>query len=256
LDDWDVLRAEEIEAAVTVLISMSGPKDHGLFYGTLSPAVDRFAALATDDQAEFKQALDKFVRTYSFLSQVVTFGDTKMERDYQYCRALASVIRVPVDGGGIDLGSEVELTALRIEVTSTGKISPEGESGEVVSIFGEGKGKRHEAPLEHLSKIIELLNERFGLNLSETDQLLFDQFEESWAGDHELAAQAKNNTIDNFRLVFDPKFMSTVVTRMDSNEAIFKQILDDSDFREVLAEFYVRKIYGRLRGEKPNPPPV
>jgi len=38
---------------------------------------------------------------------------------------------------------------------------------------------------------------------------------------------------------------------MDSNEAIFKQILDDPDFRDVLAEFYVRKIYERLRGEKP-----
>ena len=44
--------------------------------------------------------------------------------------------------------------------------------------------------------------------------------------------------------------MSTVVTRMDSNEAIFKQILDDPDFRDVLAEFYVRKIYERLRHEE------
>ena len=103
--------------------------------------------------------------------------------------------------------------------------------------------------MEHLSKIIEALNERFGANLSETDQLLFDQFEEGWASDQELSAQARNNTIDNFRLVFDPKFMSTIVTRMDSNEAIFKQILDDADFRDVLAEFYVQKIYKRLRQE-------
>jgi type I restriction enzyme R subunit len=250
LNDWDVFRTEEIEAAVAVLVTMSGPKDHGLFYGTLSPAVDRFEALATDDQAEFKEALDKFVRTYSFLSQVVSFGDTKLERDYRYCRALASVIRAPADDGGIDLGSEVELTALQIEATYTGKLSPESEGGEVVAIFGEGRGKRFEAPLEHLSKIIEVLNERFGLNLSETDQLLFDQFEEGWAGDQELAAQARNNTIDNFRLVFDPKFMSTVVTRMDSNEAIFKQILDDADFRDVLAEFYLRKMYERLRHEE------
>jgi len=249
LDDFDVLRSGEIEAAVAVLITMSGPKDHGLFYGALSPAVERFGALGADDQAEFKQALDKFVRTYSFLSQVVLFGDTKLERDYRYCRALASVIRAPADDGGIDLGSEVELAALRIEATYSGKLSPTSDEGEVKTIFGEGRGKRYEAPLEHLSKIIELLNERFGLNLSETDQLLFDQFEEGWAADGELAAQARSNTLDNFRLVFDPKFMSTVVTRMDSNEAIFKQILDDPDFRDVLAEFYVRKIYERLRQE-------
>jgi type I restriction enzyme R subunit len=236
-----------MEAAVALLMTMSGPKDHGLFYGALDPAVERFNATDLDDRAMFKEALDRFVRTYSFLSQIVGFGDTKMERDYLYCRALASLVRTPADDGGIDLGSEVELSHLRNEVTFSGKLSPEGEDGEVRTIFGEGLGKRYEAPTEHLSTIIDLLNERFGLDLSDADQLLFDQFEETWATDSELGAQARNNTIENFKLVFDPKFMSTIVTRMDSNEAIFKQILDDADFRDVLAEFYLRKMYDRLR---------
>jgi type I restriction enzyme R subunit len=166
-----------------------------------------------------------------------------------YCRALASLVRTPADDGGIDLGSEVELSHLRTEVTFSGKVSPESEDGEVRTVFGDGIGKKFEVPTEHLSTIIEMLNERFGLDLSEPDQLLFDQFEETWAKDEELGAQARNNTIDNFRLVFDPKFMATIVTRMDSNEAIFKQILDDADFRDVLAEFYLRKMYDRLREE-------
>jgi type I restriction enzyme, R subunit len=248
LDDWDVLREDEIAAAVAVLLSMSGPKDHGLFYGTLEPAVERFTALDDDEQAAFKQALDKFVRTYSFLSQIVSFGDTHLERDYRYCRALTTLVRTPADDGGIDLGSEVELSHLRNEVTFSGSLALAADQGEVTTIFGEG-GKVYEAPTEHLSKIIEVLNERFGLDLSDTDQLLFDQFEEGWATDEELAAQARNNTLDNFRLVFDPKFMSTIITRMDSNEVIFKQILDDADFRAVLSEFYLRKVYERLRGE-------
>ena len=33
------------------------------------------------------------MRTYSFLSQVVSFGDSKLERDYLYCRALAARLR-------------------------------------------------------------------------------------------------------------------------------------------------------------------
>jgi len=47
--------------------------------------------------------------------------------------------------------------------------------------------------------------------------------------------------------VFDPKFLDTVVTRMDSNEAIFKQILDHEEFRVVLNDYYLRKLYERLR---------
>jgi type I restriction enzyme, R subunit len=91
------------------------------------------------------------------------------------------------------------------------------------------------------------LNEHFGLELGDADQLLFDQFEEVWAADTELADQARNNTMENFRLVFGPKFINTIITRMDDNQAIFKQILDDSEFQEMLSDYYVRKIYSRLR---------
>ena len=115
------------------------------------------------------------------------------------------------------------------------------------SFFGEGKGSQHEPEMEHLSSIIEVLNERFGTDLTEVDKLLLDQFEESWVADGELADQAQNNSLDNFRLVFDKKFLQTIITRVDANEEIFKKILDDEDFRATLGEFYLRKVYDRLQ---------
>ena len=110
-------------------------------------------------------------------------------------------------------------------------------------------GGAHEGEQEHLSRIIEVINERFGLKLTEADQLLFDQFEESWAADERLSAQAKQNDLANFRLAFDRSFMNTVVTRMDANDEIFKRTLDDADFRDLVADYYVKKVYGRLRSE-------
>jgi type I restriction enzyme R subunit len=147
----------------------------------------------------------------------------------------------------LDLGSEVELTHLRSEVTFEGSLSLDAETGEVTSIFGEGRGKQNEPELELLSEIVKELNDRFGLTLDERDQLLFDQFEETWVADPEVSAQAQNNTIENFRLVFDRMFMGTVVDRMDANEAIFKKILDDEDFRQVLMDWYAAKVYKRAR---------
>ena len=101
--------------------------------------------------------------------------------------------------------------------------------------------------MEHLSSIVEVLNDRFGTDLTDVDKLLLDQFEESWVADGELADQAQNNTLDNFRLVFDKKFLQTIITRVDANEEIFKKILDDEDFRATLGEFYLRKVYDRLQ---------
>jgi type I restriction enzyme R subunit len=247
LDDYDVLRVEEIEATVAVLLADAGSIDHGRVYALLDPACERFRSLEEQDRLGFKDALDKFVRTYSFLSQVVSFGESKLERDYIYCRALASRLRDQNTSTSLDLGSEVELTHLRSEVTFEGSLSPDAEAGEVNSIFGEGRGKQNEPDVEPLSQIVEELNQRFGLTLGEQDQLLFDQFEETWLSDPEVAAQARNNTIENFRLVFDRMFMDTVVTRMDDNEAIFKRILDDEEFSEVLKDLYAGRVYRRAR---------
>jgi type I restriction enzyme R subunit len=250
LDQWDVLRADEIENTVALLVAIRDPKQHGQVYAALAPAVERFNALDEDERLGFKDALDKFVRTYSFLSQIVAFGNPELERDYLYCRALAACLRDAATVTKLDLGSEVELSHLRNEITYEGSLSAAADTGEVKSLFGEGRGKQHEPVVEPLSQIIQVLNDRFGLNLDDTDQLLFDQFEETWTADPELAEQARNNTLENFRLVFDPKFLNTIVTRMDANEAIFKQVLDDHDFREVLSDFYLRKVYARIRGDQ------
>ncbi len=136
-----------------------------------------------EQRLEFKEGVDKFVRIYSFLSQVVSFQDSTLERDYTYCRALASKLRDAATVERLDLGEEVELTHLRNEVTSEGSLSLDAETGEVITIYGEGAGKQAEPPLEPLSDIIEQLNERFGLNLDERDKLLFDQFEQTWMAD-------------------------------------------------------------------------
>ena len=173
----------------------------------------------------------------------------QLERDYVFCRALALYIR---DSGGVerlDLGTEVELTHLRHQVTFSGELSLTARQGEVQSFFGDGEGAQQEPETERLSNIVEILNDRFGTELTDVDKLLLDQFEESWAADPELTDQARNNSLDNFRLVFDRKFLQTIVTRVDDNEEIYKKILDDEDFKAVISEFYLRKVYERLRDD-------
>ncbi len=85
------------------------------------------------------------------------------------------------------------------------------------------------------------------MNPTERDQLLFDQFEETCVVDDGLADQARNDGFDNFRLIFDRRFLETVVGRMDGNEEISKRILGDIDFRTALMDLYAERPYRRLR---------
>jgi type I restriction enzyme R subunit len=249
LDDFDVLRPEEIEAAMPALLGAGATdkKRSAESYAALGPGKARFEELGDERRLEFRDALTRFVRTYSFVSQIAAFTDPVLERDYVYCRALSLYLRDTGTVERLDLGTEVELTHLRHQMTFSGTLSLSSEVGEVRSFFGEGKGGQQELDLEHLSSIVEVLNERFGTDLTDVDKLLLDQFEESWVEDGELSDQAQNNTLDNFRLVFDRKFLQTIITRVDANDEIYKRILDDEEFRSALGEFYLRKVYERLR---------
>jgi type I restriction enzyme R subunit len=249
LDDFDVVRLDEVEAALPALLGSGGGEEErsAAAYAAIGPAKERFEALDDEQRVEFRDALTRFVRTYSFVSQIAAVADSALESDYVFCRALSLYLRDGAGAGRLDLGTEVELTHLRHQVTFEGELSLTAEQGEVKSFFGEGKGGQQELEMESLSSIVEILNDRFGTDLTDVDKLLLDQFEESWVADTDLSDQARNNTIDNFRLVFDRKFLQTIVTRVDANDEIYKKILDDEDFRTTVGEFYLRKVYERLR---------
>ncbi len=245
LDPFGVLRTDEIEAVVAVLLTMTENKDHERIHSALAPAVDRFKALDEDDQNAFRDALNGFLRTYAFLAQVVTFTDTGLERDYRYCRALSALVKAE-PGDRLDLGSEVELTHLRHEIISEGSISLDPETGEIVQ-YPPGGGKPPEPNEVPLSSLVDTLNERFGTNFTDADQLLFDQFEADWIANQNLGDQARSNDLENFALVFAREFMRTVVTRMDANDEIYKRILDDQPLQDAVKHHYARSVYEKLR---------
>lgn len=249
LDDFDILRTDEMDTAMAALMGVASNADKrsAEVYAALQPPKARFEAMDDEHRVEFRDALVRFVRTYSFVSQIAAFTDPKLEGDYIFCRALSSYLRDLGTVERLDLGGEVELTHLRHQVTYSGALPLTSQVSHVKSFYGDGKGSQQELDIERLSSIVEVLNDRFGMNLTDVDKLMFDQFEETWAADEALAHQARNNSIDNFRFAFDKKFMSTILTRVDANDEIFKRILDDEDFRAALGDFYLRKVYDRLR---------
>ena len=155
LDDFDVLRPEEVEAAVPALLGAGGSETQrsAEAYAALAPAKARFEQMGDEERLEFRDALTRFVRTYSFVSQIAAYTDPALERDYVYCRALSAYLRDTGTVERLDLGTEVELTHLRHQMTFTGSLALESEVGEVQVVLrgrtGQPAGTGAGAPVEH-----------------------------------------------------------------------------------------------------------
>jgi len=240
-----VLWIDEVERLTALLLAMKTAKDHGRIDAALQPAVDRFRALDYDDRVAFRDALDRFVRTYSFLAQLVSFGDVKLERDYLFCRALGAFVRSD-PGSRLDLGTEVELTHLRHEMTFEGSVALTGDTGEVRAVF-DGSGKKQETLEESLSHIISTLNERYGMNLTEADRLHFEGIAATLVARGALQQQAAANSVENFRIPLEKQFDEVVVQRLNEAQELTYRFLDNEAFKADVLAAYLPLIYAQAK---------
>lgn len=245
LDQFAVLWTEETEAAVALLLAPPTATAHGRIHAALTPTIDRFWGLEEAEQDRFRDALNRFVRIYAFLSQVVAFSDAKLERDYLFCKALGAFIK-DGDSGGLDLGSEVELTHLRMEQTFEDSVSLDAANGEVTTIFS-GTGLQQEPDEEPLSQIIQRLNERYGTRFDPGDRVLYDRVADALVNRTDIQAAAAVNSDDNFKLVVDKEFETGMVQQMEIAEELALSYLDNSGVRGDVLAVYAPLIQGRAK---------
>lgn len=250
--EFDVIRPEDVEQMSEVFFkprAQQTKEDHGLLYAVLAPARERFKALDEGEQEEFRARLKRFVRLYSFLSQIVPYLEARSEQLYVYARFLQNYLPRE-EPGGLDLGDDdLALTHLRHVKTGERAIELEASETPMKSFTGGAGAEGVEEEKSRLSEVIDVLNERFGMNLDEADKLYFDQIEEALAGNAELREQAQANEIENFRFGFDQKFEAAVVDRQSANEELFKKLMDDPEFSAAVRDLLLKKVYDRLADE-------
>ena len=243
-----VMREEEIAPLVSALISQKDFTQHQDVYRLLDPALSRFEESSDEEQQELRDLLSRFISLYDFISQVVDFTDVKLERDYRYCRAFQA--RLPDQRAGrIDLGSQVELTHLRISETFRGSASLDHGNGEMTTVFDGEKGGQEIEPAP-LSTIVETLNERFGTDFDENDQLFVDQVDNDLQLDDTVRAQAQANSFENFLLEFEGRYSRALAGRVRTNGAFATRMLNNDDMLAVLMLESARRIYRMHRGEE------
>ena len=101
-----------------------------------------------------------------------------------------------------------------------------------------------------LSRLIDLINDRFGTEFTEADQLFFDQIIEAAMLDDDLKQAADANPEDKFALLFGNLLQTLFAERMEQNEDIFARFMNEKEFQQLVGEWISKQVYQRLRGKQ------
>lgn len=224
------------------------PGDHRQLETIVNKAVERYKALADEDQEDFKGKLVSFRNLYAFLSQIVPYQDSDLEKLYTYARFLLLKLPRRGDGKGYQLEDEVALKFYRLEKISEGAIDlTEGEADPLKGPTEVGTaGVREDEPI-YLSALVQKLNEMFGTNFTAADELFFKQVAEAATENKMIREAAQVNTLENFRLVFERLLEGIFIERMEGNEEIFDRLMKDEKFRDIASDHLLRQVYRQIR---------
>jgi len=101
-----------------------------------------------------------------------------------------------------------------------------------------------------LSKLIDILNERFGTEFKPGDQLFFDSIREDAVADSDLRQAALANTIENFSYVFLKALEGLFIDRMEQNEEITAKFLNNKEFQRIVGQHLLKEVYEQVRSDE------
>ncbi|MGH9841420.1 MAG: type I restriction endonuclease subunit R [Blastocatellia bacterium] len=253
LDASGIYLAEEAERFCTVYFKpkqRQSAADHQAMNAALDPAVQRFTRLQHDneDEAElWRSKLLAFRNLYGFLSQIIPYQDSDLERLYVFIRHLGAKLPRRHSGPSYQFDDDVRLEYYRLQKISEGSISlREGGASPLDGPSEVGSGIVREGPVP-LSRLIDIVNERFGTDFNQADQLFFDQIVEAAIADERLKQAAAVNPEDKFELVFKNLLETLFVERMDQNEEIFVRFMNDVPFQKIVIAWLASEAYQKLR---------
>ncbi len=255
LDESGIYLQQEVDDFTAIFFApkrKQSPSDHKNMNAILDQAVVRFQRWQEQEEEEaelWRGKAQAFRNLYAFLSQVIPYQDSDLEKLYTYLRHLALKLPKRKSGPGYQFDEEVELDYYRLQKISEGSIS-----------LGDGAAKPLDGPREvgtgmvrdedvPLSSLIDIINERFGSELTEADQLFFDQLAEAAVLDDSLRRAARANPADKFQLLFREALESLFIERMDLNEELFTSYMSNPELQAVVSKWLGEQVYRRFSAD-------
>lgn len=257
LDDERIYTPEEIDNFVVAYFKGK----QGDMQAYIAPAVDRFRVRIKDaEQADDKHELDalklfrkdvtNFIRAYDFLSQLVDYADTDLEKRSIFFKHLSPWLKDTDRKDSIDLSS-VKMTHYKLSNMGKQKVAlgKPTEEDQLKPLTGVGSGQAHDPHLALLSEIISKMNGLFEGDLDENDKLaLLNHVAGKMLDNETLEKQASANTKEQFGASPDYKsiMLESVAEGLDKYQEMARQVLNNEKVQDGLAALLLEMVYAEF----------
>ena len=224
-------------------------RDEGSLHPILDKVVDQFKKIEDKDQREtFKSNLQKFIRMYGYLSQIVIFKDIELEKSFVFYKYLNK--KLPKrETETFDISDTVDLESLRIQKTYE-KIEGLINEDSIVQPPDFGGGTQQEPEFDLLSEIINQINTTYGVNLTDDDRVDLERLKKRLVESTEVRTYMNgDNSEDNKRIFFKQQFDDLMVDYVNDRFEFYKKMEDNQSMKNMIFQMMYS---GYQKQDRPN----
>ena len=247
LDGYRVYSRADVDAVADVYFDeVDKSKVLSRVEARLAPAVDRWKALEEERKREFKALLRKFLRSYSFITQMVQLGDEELHRQFVYSGFLVKKLFLET-AETPDLRDKVELEYLRIEDKGTQAIKLESEK---LHNGGANAGVAKEEEEELLSVLVERLNSEFGAQWEDADKVI-KACADKICEDEDFVQKARTNSMGDLRAIFGDVMMQALAAILSDSTDMYEKFNENPDaYMRVMNDDLLPYVYRKCNEEE------
>ena len=201
----------------------------------------------------FKRDIAVFVRLYTFLSQIINYGNPDVEKRSIFFKRLIPLLEFGREREGIDL-SKVVLTHHHLKDLGKQALKlGQGDKPLLDPIKEAGTGSVNEKQKVRLAEVIEKVNELFGKETTDQDQLVYvtQVIKGKLLESETLRQQAASNTKEQFSNSPDlrKENMNAIMSALDAHTSMSTKALNSELVRDGMLEVLLRHtgLYEALR---------
>ena len=176
---------------------------------------EKYIPLSPEDKDKFRKGVNKYVRQYSFISQIITFIDTDLEKFYLFTKLLFKYLPYEKETLPLEVTQMVDMDKFKIQEEENGSIILKPEDAILENPQGDGHKGKQQDPKDVLEVIVKEINDKYAVNLGEDDKVVKEMYV-SLKADEGLMASLRANNIED-------------VKRMKLRESIDKALLKNAE---------------------------
>jgi type III restriction enzyme, res subunit len=223
VERWNIFSEEEVNDVCQRMIDQETVS--GIPSLLLNIVNERVLPLSDEEKDAYRKLVNRFVRQYGFLAQIMEFTDPDLEKFYVFCKVFYKYLPYTKETLPMELVDMIDLDKLRIQLSFEGSIELEDEPTELkASRIGE-VGQKKEDEKRTVAELLDMVNSPFADILNENDKIIKQIWDDLLKDPEVIDAARAGNSYDVMINICKQKFDETIVNQIDKY-LNFREILD------------------------------